>query len=325
MPEPSVAVASEAKLRIGVSSCLLGMAVRWDGGHKRDRFLTEALAPWVEWVEVCPEMDIGLGSPRETIHLVGNTIHPRLVGTKSGADHTETMRAYAESKAGELARLDLCGYIFKSDSPTCGMERVRLYDHKGMARREGVGAYARVIVERLPTLPVEEEGRLNDAGLREAFLERVFAYKRWRDFLRVGLTPRRLVDFHRVHKYLLMAHSPRHYSALGRVVADAGRTERAELEHRYGAMLMEAMRERATVRRHFNVLQHLAGYFKDRLDAAAKQELVGVFADYKQRLVPLVVPVTLVRHHVRALDVEYLKDQVYLAPSPKELMLRNYV
>jgi uncharacterized protein YbgA (DUF1722 family)/uncharacterized protein YbbK (DUF523 family) len=323
--EPTAADSPREKPRIGVSACLLGQAVRWDGGHKRDRFLNDALAPWVEWVAVCPEIEIGLGAPRETIRLVGNALRPRLVGGASGADHTDAMRAYAEAKLAELERLDLCGYVLKSDSPTCGMERVRVYDRRGMARREGVGAFARVLLERMPELPVEEEGRLNDAGLREAFLERVFARKRWRDFLRGGLSPRRLVDFHRVHKYLLMAHSPRHYSALGRIVADAGRTERAELERRYGTMLTQALRERATVPRHVNVLQHLAGYFKDRLDSAGRQELAGVFADYARRLVPLVVPVTLVRHHARALDVAYLQDQVYLAPGPKELMLRNYV
>jgi uncharacterized protein YbgA (DUF1722 family)/uncharacterized protein YbbK (DUF523 family) len=312
------------KPRIGVSSCLLGASVRWDGGHKRDRFLTDALAPFVEWVEVCPEVAIGLGTPRETVHLLGRAEAPRLVGTKSSVDHTDAMESFARTKLDELATLELAGFVLKSDSPSCGMERVRVYNHKGAAERRGVGAFARVLRERLPLLPVEEEGRLNDAVLRESFLDRVFAHQRFLEFRRGPLTARAFIDFHRVHKYQLMAHSPKHYSELGRIVAQAGSDTREELVERYRRLFLEALGVHATHKRNFNVLQHLAGYFKESLDAAGKRELGQAFDDYQKRVVPLVVPVALVRHHVRALDVAYLQDQTYLAPSPKELGLRNY-
>ncbi len=321
MPERS---STPDKPKIGVSSCLVGRLVRFDGGHKRDRFLTDRLASFVEFVEVCPEMEIGMGAPRESINLRGRVEAPHLIGAKSGEDYAPKMREFAAAKLDALAALDLCGYVLKSDSPSCGMERVRLYDRNHVPTRTGVGVFARALMARFPHLPIEEEGRLNDAVLRESFLERVFAFKRWRDCLHDELTPRRMVDFHRVHKYLLMAHSPKHYSELGRLVALAGVTPRDELAARYGALFFEALREKASVKRHVNVLQHLAGYFKERLDAAAKRELAQTFEDYRARLVPLVVPITLVHHHVRALDVEYLKDQVYLAPGPKELMLRNH-
>ncbi|MCC6405590.1 MAG: DUF523 and DUF1722 domain-containing protein [Planctomycetes bacterium] len=316
--------APSRKPRIGVSSCLLGASVRWDGGHKRDRFLTDVLAGFVEWVDVCPEVGIGLGTPRETVHLLGRPEGPRLVGTKTGADHTEAMESFSRAKVDELAALDLAGYVLKSDSPSCGMERVRVYNHKGMAERRGTGAFARVLVERFPLLPIEEEGRLNDDVLRESFLDRVFAYQRFLDFRRGPLTARAIIDFHRVHKYQLMAHSPKHYSELGRLVSLAGTSDRTELVQQYGRLFMHALGEHATRKRHFNVLQHLAGYFKEELDAEGKRELGQAFEDYKNRVVPLVVPIALVRHHVRAFDVAYLKDQTYLAPSPKELTLRNY-
>lgn len=312
------------KPRIGVSSCLLGSAVRWDGGHKRDRFLTDVLAGLVEWVDVCPEVAIGLGTPRETVHLLGRPEGPRLVGTKTGADHTQAMEDFARAKVEELAGLELAGYVLKSDSPSCGMERVRVYNHKGAAERRGVGAYARVLLERFPLLPIEEEGRLNDDVLRESFLDRVFAYQRFLDFRRAPPSARAIIAFHRVHKYQLLAHSPKLYSELGRLVALAGTTDRRELVEQYGRLFMRALGEHATRKRQFNVLQHLAGYFKEELDAEAKRELQQAFDDYRNRLVPLVVPVALVRTHVRALGVEYLKDQTYLAPSPKELTLRNY-
>ena len=206
------------------------------------------------------------------------------------------------------------------------MERVKVYSPKGgSAVRKGVGIYARILMERFPLLPVEEDGRLNDPVLRETFVERVFAYRRWRDLLEDGFTPGRLVDFHRRHKYLLLAHSPKHYSELGRVVAQGKTVSRAQLRDDYGRLFMEGMARKATVGKHYNVLQHMAGYFKDRLDEASRSELHQVLADYRARLVPLVVPVTLVRHHVRILEEAYLADQVYLAPNPKELMLRNHV
>ena len=315
----------QSPLRIGVSACLLGNSVRWDGGHKRDRFVTDSLAAWVEFVSVCPEVESGLPTPRPTLRLSGTVEDPQLVFGDSGEDYTATMVAWARSKVRALAELDLCGYVLKSDSPSCGMERVRVWGKGGQAIRKGQGLFARMLIEHLPLLPVEEEGRLNDAKLRETFVERIFAYRRWRDFNAQPATPARLMEFHRVHKYLLLAHSPEAYAALGRLVAGGKQLGRAELRESYGTGFMKAMAKPATRGRHHNVLQHMAGYFKRDLDLASKEELHGTLGDYSAGLVPLIVPMTLIRHHVRALGVAYLADQLYLAPHPKELMLRNHV
>ena len=313
-----------APIRVGVSACLLGDEVRWDGGHKRDRFVTDALGRFVEFVRVCPEVESGLTIPRPTLRLTGSPDDPQLVFGSSGDDYTQTMLAFAERRVAALSKLDLCGFVLKSDSPSCGMERVKVYGKGGMSVRKGRGLFARVLMERLPLLPVEEDGRLNDARLRENFVERVFAYRRWRDFDAAAFSLRRLVEFHSAHKYLLLAHSPEHYAALGRLVARAKQLERGELRERYGREFALALAKPASRGRHFNVLQHMAGYFKERLDRASRDELHGVLADFRAGLIPMVVPMTLVAHHVRVLDVAYLAGQVYLAPHPKELMLRNH-
>ena len=310
------------RIRLGVSACLLGEPVRYDGGHKRDTFLTDVLGAHVEWVPVCPEVEIGLGVPRPTLRLVGSPKAPRLVEESSGADLTARMRDHAEARASELARLELDGYVLKRASPSCGLFRVRVYREHGTPGADGRGLFAAALVERMPMLPVEEEGRLADPGLRENFIERVFAMARWRAFLAAHPAARDLVAFHAAQKYAVLAHSPVHYTRLGRLVARAGRTP--ELVE-YGRLLMEGLGVRATRGRHANVLQHLAGYFKRDLDAGDRAELGSVIDEYRRGLVPLIVPITLVRHHVRRLALGYLADQVYLSPHPKELMLRNHV
>jgi uncharacterized protein YbgA (DUF1722 family)/uncharacterized protein YbbK (DUF523 family) len=315
----------DAPIRIGVSSCLIGRPVRWDGGHKHDRFLTEQLGPFVEWVPVCPEVELGLGVPRETIRLVQVEREVRLVAERSGLDHTDGMRRWARRRVRELRALELCGYVLKKGSPTCGMERVRVWNEAGMAERRGRGAYASVLIEELDTLPVEEEGRLHDPALRESFVERVFAYRRLRSFFSRRWRVAELVAFHTAHKLQLLAHSPERYRELGRLVARAQGVPRRGLAQRYEQGFMEALARRATPARHRNALQHAAGHFRKHLDDASRRELHGVIEDYARGLVPLVVPVTLIRHHVRRLGVGYLAGQVYLEPHPKELMLRNHV
>ncbi len=312
-------------LRVGVSSCLLGHEVRYDGGHKRDRFLTDTLGPHVEWVPVCPELELGLGVPRESIRLEGDPQAPRLVAPGSHADHTETMARLARARTDALASLDLDGYVLKKDSPSCGMERVRVYGGRGAPSRAGVGAFARVLMERLPLLPVEEEGRLNDPVLRENFVERLFAHQRWRDFVAGGSTRGGLVRFHTAHKLTLLAHDPAAHRRLGALVARAKAQPLRAVLTAYGAGFMAALRVRATPGRHANVLEHMLGYFSDALAAEERRELVELIADHRRGLVPLVVPLTLMRHHVRRRGVEYLLGQVYLDPHPKELMLRNHV
>lgn len=312
-------------IKVGISACLLGENVRFDGGHKRDSFITDTFGRHVEFVPVCPEVELGLGIPRETIRLELRAGERRLVAPKSGRDLTEPMQAYAEKRTRELEPLELSGYILKKDSPSCGMERVKQYDENGVPSKKGVGAFARVLLERFPHLPVEEEGRLSDPVLRESFVERVFAYRRARDLFAGRWTVGDLVRFHTREKLLLLAHRPTAYQELGKLVAGAKKEPRAELARRYFDVYMSGLEERATTRRHVNVLQHMAGYFKKQLDAGDKAEIGQVIEDFRRGLVPLVVPLTLIRHHVRRFQVDYLADQVYLEPHPKELMLRNHV
>ncbi len=313
-------------IRIGISQCLLGEQVRFDGGHKRDPFLTDTLGRFVTYVPVCPEVEVGMGIPREPVRLQGEPASPRMVGTRSGTDHTRAMEAYSRRRAEELDSAGLCGYILKKNSPSCGMERVKVYGAEGrVPGRGGVGLFACALMERYPLLPVEEEGRLNDPVLRENFIERVFAYRRWMDFLNERYTTGRLVAFHTAHKLLLLSHSPKRYVELGRLVARAKELGAAAAKAQYGTAFMQAVAERTTVRKHTNVLQHMAGYFKRDLDAASRAELTQVVDDYRTGLVPLIVPITLIRHHARAGNQEYLLGQAYLDPHPKELMLRNHV
>jgi len=314
-------------IRLGVSSCLLGEEVRFDGGHKRNVFLMTILGRHVEWTPVCPELEIGLGVPRESIRLVGTTEAPRLLGVKSGRDHTEAMGRWAQDRLAALAQMDLHGYVLKKDSPSCGLFRVRVYNAEtGVPSRTGQGIYARALTDRLPILPVEEEGRLNDLPLRENFIARVFTYYRWTRLLAEDPTPGGLVRFHTAHKMSVLSHSPRHYRELGRLVAQAGTLGWETLSRHYGAMLMEGLKVLSTPGKHANVIQHLMGYLKDALTPEDKAELLDLTESYRQRLVPLVVPLTLLKHHLKRHPVpEWVHQQVYLNPYPAELMLRNHV
>ncbi|MDE3242637.1 MAG: DUF523 and DUF1722 domain-containing protein [Nitrospirota bacterium] len=315
---------SPLPIRIGISRCLLGEKVRYDGGHKRDSFLADTLGRHVEWVPVCPEVEAGLGTPREAMRLVGQPEAPRLLTVTSGLDHTHMMERFSHHRVRELKTLDLSGYVFKQGSPSCGVERVRIYHEQGMPTRNGVGLFARIFQERFPLVPVEEEGRLADPSLRDNFLERVFSYARWREWQRHRPTRRGLAVFHTAHKFLLLAHSRPHYEQLGRLVGNAKRYRPTDLTQAYGRLFMEALRVKTTVRKHANVLQHMVGFFKSRLSAAEREEWQEVLHDYHRGLTPLIVPLTLVKHYVRRLEIRYLADQVYLSPHPKELMLRNH-
>jgi uncharacterized protein YbgA (DUF1722 family)/uncharacterized protein YbbK (DUF523 family) len=318
--------AQKEEIRIGISSCLLGNAVRYDGGHEEDALVTGALSHLMTFVPVCPEVEVGMSVPRPPIRLVRLRGEVRLVDPKHGVDHTDAMRAWSERRVRELERLDLSGYLLKKNSPSCGMERVKVHSSRGPGKREGVGIFAEELMRRMPLLPVEEEGRLDDPALRESFIERVFAYRRLRAlFGRSRWTVGDLVRFHSAEKLLLLAHEPRAYQALGRLVAGAKRRPRAEVESGYGEGFMRALRVPATKGKSCNVLQHVAGYFKDRLAADEKKELQETIAGYRAGLVPLVVPMTLLRHHLRKHGAAYLEGQTYLEPHPKELMLRNHV
>ncbi len=314
------------KIRIGVSSCLLGEKVRYDGQHKLDTYITGVLSQWFEFVPVCPEFELGLGVPREPIHLEGDPENPRLVTNKSGQDLTAPMLDWCRKRVGALEQENLCGFIFKSKSPSSGMERVKVYPPGGgMAAKSGRGLFANAFMQHFPLLPVEEEGRLHDPALRENFIERVFTLKRWREMLAADSTRGGLVKFHEQHKYLLMAHSVPHYRELGRTVADMKGRQLSAVQTDYHSGMMSALRLRATVKKHVNVLQHMAGYFKKQLDADEKLELQEVIGRYHDGHVPLIVPVTIINHYVRKYSEPYLAEQFYLNPHPIELQLRNHV
>lgn len=314
------------KIKIGISSCLFGNAVRYDGSSSRDSFLMNTLDQYVSYVPVCPEVECGMSIPREPVRLVGNPDTPRLVTTRTGIDHTDRMLSWAHKRVAELEDENLCGFIFKKNSPSSGMERVKVYvDDAGMPVKKGVGMFARAFMEHFPLLPVEEDGRLCDIHLRDNFVERIFALKRWRD-LRDGERNRgSLIAFHTAHKLLIMSHSIRHYQLMGKVVARARELPLRDLYAQYESLLLEALKLMATRKKHVNVLQHMMGYFKKDLTADEKKELLEVIASYAREYVPLIVPVTLINHYVRKYDQPYLKGQVYLNPHPLELQIRNHV
>jgi uncharacterized protein YbgA (DUF1722 family)/uncharacterized protein YbbK (DUF523 family) len=316
----------EPTIRLGGSTCLMGESVRYDGGHKRDRYLINTLGEFVEWVPVCPEVEIGLPIPREAMRLVGDPEAPRLVTIKTGKDYTERMQTWAGERLDQLARVKLHGFVFKSRSPSSGLYRVKIYDDTGMPSRIGTGIFPREVMRRFPLLPLEEEGRLHDMGLRENFVERIFVYYRWTCMLEEAPSTGGIVAFHTAHKLTVMAHSPEHYRRMGRLVAQAGNLPWSELIHSYGRLLMEGLEVMATRGRHVNVLQHLMGFLKNHLASGDKQEPMGLIEDYRKGLVPLIVPLTLLKHHLNRHPVpDWVHHQVYLNPYPKELMLRNHV
>ncbi len=315
-----------ARIPVGVSSCLLGQAVRYDGGHKHDRYLTGVLGRYFEYVAWCPEALAGLGVPRPPIRLAGDPGAPRAVRVADASvDVTDALLAAARRATPEMGALR--GYVFKRGSPSCGMERVKVYGTPGKSPRMGRGLFARAVMQAYPLLPCEEEGRLNDAPLRESFVERVFAYDRWLRTMAEGFRPGRLVAFHTRHKLLLLSHSEIHYQAAGRLVAEAGRRDRdrGQLAREYLATFMEGMRRRATRRRHTNVLQHLAGYLKRTLDEGDRRALAGIIEEYRSGAVPLVVPIRFLRHHFRRSPDRYVEMQHYLEPYPDDLGLRNHL
>lgn len=312
-------------IRIGISACLLGQEVRFDGGHKRDSFLTDVLGRHVQWVPVCPEVEVGMGTPREPLRLVRDGATTRMVTTRTGVDYTARMNAWARRRVAALESEDLDGYVLKKDSPSCGMERVKVFNGPGPAARDGRGLFASMLLEGLPLLPVEEEGRLCDPRIRENFIERVFAYRRLKDHFAARWSARSLVAFHTAHKLSLLAHSTTAYRELGRLVAAGGQRPRRELRQEYQKLFMTTLALPATPGRHANVLTHMAGHLKLKLDAASRRELAMCIEEYRTGLVPLVVPLTLIAHHVRVHDVKYLAEQTYLRPHPRELMLRNHV
>jgi len=313
------------KIKLGISACLLGENVRYDGGHKLDKFIKETLGQYVEYVAVCPEVECGLGIPRESMHLEGEPDAPRLVTTRTKVDLTRRMVNWAQKRVRELEKEDLCGFIFKSDSPSSGMERVKIYNENKMPVKKGVGIFAGIFMDYFPVLPVEDEGRLHDPDLRENFIERIFAFRRWRESLKNTKGRESLLHFHTTHKLLILSHSTKHYQIMGKLVADQKKIPLTELRGKYENLLLEALSLKASSKKHANVLQHMMGYFKEQLSADEKAELLEIIGDYHKGFVPLIVPVTLIKHYARKYRQNYLTEQVYLNPHPTELKLRNHV
>jgi len=311
-------------IRLGIAECLLGHKVRYDGGHKLDPYLRDTLGQFVEWVPVCPEVGAGMPIPREPVRLVGSAEAPRLVGRQSGADWTDRMHDWGRECLDRLERLDICGYVFKYGSPSSGMSRVKVYGDSGIPQLTGVGIWARMVMERFPLLPFEDEGRLHDPRIRENFISRVFTLKRWRETMAGTPTPGKLVEFHSRHKLLIMAHSVEMYRSMGKLVAGAGSFGPAAYEE-YLGMLLKALSFQHTVKKNVNVLSHAMGYFRKDLSAQEKVELLEIIDQYHKETVPLIVPVTLINHYTRKYGKEYLEKQYYLRPYPAELMLRNHV
>lgn len=315
----------ENRIKIGISACLLGENVRWNGGHTRDRYLTDTLGLYVDYVPVCPEVECGLGVPRETLRLVGDPDNPNLVTSKTNIDHTHRMTQWARKRVKALEKEDLCGFIFKKNSPSSGLYNVAVRTSKGMPQKKGQGIFARIFTEHFRRVPVEEEGRMHDPKLRETFIEQIFTLKNWRKTLAKDTKMGSLVDFHTRHKLLILSHSPKHYRTLGKLVAQGKALPLKDLFEQYETLLMEALRLTSTLKKNINVLQHIMGYFKKQLSSDEKQELLEIFDQYRKEYVPLIVPITLVNHYVRKHRQPYLGQQVYLNPHPIALKLRNHV
>jgi uncharacterized protein YbgA (DUF1722 family)/uncharacterized protein YbbK (DUF523 family) len=314
------------KIRIGVSSCLIGEKVRWNGDHKQDRYVREILSRYFEYIPVCPEVEVGMGVPRETVALYGDPEKPSMISKKTQTDWTKPMEKYIKSRINTLSADDLCGYIFKSKSPSCGMGRVPLYSEFGSHKvKHGPGMFANAFINSFPLVPTEEEGRLNDPRIRENFIVRVFSFKRFNLLLNEKFSLGQWVKFHTQHKFLLLAHSRKHYDELGELVAHSKTIKPSELKKKYGELFMEALTSKSTPKKNTDVLLHMMGFLKKLLTKIEKEDILSTIEDYRSEILPLIVPVTLIRHQVKKHNIEYLRDQVYLNPHPKELMLLNHV
>lgn len=311
-------------IKIGISSCLLGNKVRYDGGHSHDRFLTQTLGLFAEYVPVCPEVESGMPIPRDSLRLTGDPEHPRLVTRKTGEDWTDRMNQWIQTKLKALETEDLCGFIFRSKSPSSGLYRIRVYSDDGKVRKTGTGLFARAFTRHFPRIPVEEAGRLNDPKLREHFIENIFSLQRWRNLLSENRSLGGLVEFHTQNKLLILSHSQTHYRQMGRLVARGRQMETDRLFDTYEELLLKALSLKTTPKKNINVLQHAMGFFKRNLTAPEKQEMLSVLDQFRDGYVPLIVPLTLIKHYVLKYDQPWLRSQTYLNPHPFELKLRNY-
>ncbi len=316
----------ETKIPIGISSCLIGEKVRWNGDHKQDRYVTDVLGKFFEWVPVCPEVEVGMGVPRETVALYGDLESPRMLGKQSRRDWSVEMARYSKDRIRQIGREGLSGFIFKSKSPSCGLARVPVHSEEEVGKaRHGAGLFARQFTREFPRVPVEDEGRLHDPKIRENFIVRVFSFNRLQNLISERFSVGSWVAFHTQHKFLLLAHSRKHYDALGQLIAKVKTFQPQDFKNRYGAVFMDALSCKTTPKKNADVLLHMMGFFKKLIPGEDKKDILEAIDDYRLQRVPLIVPVTLIRHYVKKYDVVYLQEQIYLNPHPKELMLRNHV
>lgn len=311
-------------IKIGISTCLLGKKVRYDGNHSHDRYLTQTLSLFVKYVPVCPEVECGMPTPREAVRLVGDPENPRLVTQKTGIDKTGQMKKWIKKRLKELEKEDLSGFIFRSKSPSSGLYRIRVYGDDGKVRKTGTGLFAKAFAEHFPRIPVEEAGRLNDPKLRELFIENIFTYQRWRQLAQKSPRMKNLIQFHTENKLLILSHSQEIYRKMGKLVATGNQYPMDQLLDLYEQLLFKALGLKTTIKKNINVLHHALGFFKKDLSSDEKQELLDIMDRYRKGYVPLIVPMTLLSHYVRKYDKAWLKDQTYLSPHPFELKLRNY-
>lgn len=311
------------KILIGISACLLGNPVRFDGGHKRCEFAIDQLSPYVQFEPICPEMAIGMPTPRPALRLVKKQQQTLLCHSSDHqVDVTDKMQQFSQQRVANLTHL--CGYIVCAKSPSCGMERVKVYDENGAgARKSGVGLFTAELLRQMPWLPIEEDGRLNDAELRENFAERVFALHELNLLWRQGLTRGGLIAYHSRYKLILLAHSQPGYRELGRFVAEIERWDKLEeFAVEYRQRLMAILQHKATRRNHTNVLMHVQGYFRPHLNTAQRQELAQLIERYRQGVQPLLAPITLLKHYMAEFPDSYLAQQRYFDPYPEALRLR---
>lgn len=314
------------KIPIGISTCLLGHSVRFDGGHKRDRYITDTLSQYFEWVPFCPEVSAGLGVPRPTLRLQRRGKDVRVEQPSTGTDHTENLTQVADEHCKRLSKTYIAGYLLKSGSPSCGKGGIKIYSEQGIRPEGGgVGVFAEALKHAFPHLPIEDEGRLCDPGLRENWVARVFIYHHVQKSLRQRPSPKKLIELHSRLKYVILAHCPKAYSQLGRLVAQCSQGPIYDHIQRYESVLMDSIKKIATRNKHRNVLLHILGYFKKTLSVEVRKELLQSIDDYSEGILPLVVPVTLLSHYAKLEKIPYLLQQIYLQPHPKELGLRNSI
>jgi uncharacterized protein YbgA (DUF1722 family)/uncharacterized protein YbbK (DUF523 family) len=312
-------------IRVGVSACVAGEKVRYDGSDARDPYLSDTLAKYVEFVPLCPEVACGMGIPREKVRQVDCGGEIRLIGYESGEDWTERMNVWADKVLSGLQEEGLCGFVFRSTSPSCALMHGKLYSTTGLAPKRMAGFFARKLMDRFPMLPTEADDRLHSPMLRENFIRRVFVLKRWNEMLAKGRQIGHLVDFHTRHKMLIRAHDLRGYRELGHLLGRCSMCTMDDTFETYGSVLFRSLELKATPKKNADVLMHALGFFKQELDGHDRQELLDMISAYKEGRIPLLMPVTLLNHYAHKYGKAYLTQQFFLNPDPAELKLLNHV